>query len=174
MIYDIDAELLMEAMSFYKKLGYVPCSCPMIVDEDVINYTLPVGRKALNHIDDGFYVGSAEQGFLQMIKENNIRHDKMMFITPCQRDEDILDESHLIVFMKVELISLSKPIIQDVLSFYKFKNYNVDVVMTDVGYDLEINNIEVGSFGVNSFKNVEYNYGTGLALPRLNFALSVE
>jgi hypothetical protein len=37
-------------------------------------------------------------------------------------------------------------------------------------YDIEINGIEVGSYGIRSVDDVQYIYGTGLALPRYSTA----
>ena len=173
MSYNIDANLLMNAMNFYSNLGYKPCKCPTLVDEDIISHTLPENRKPLHHIDGKFYVGSAEQSFLQKIKEGEMLYDKMMFITPCQRDEDVLDESHLEVFLKVELINLVSPVLMDVESFYKSIGYDISIVKTSCGYDIELNNVEIGSFGSNSYLGVNYFYGTGIAFPRIEYAMEV-
>ena len=170
MSYNIDANLLMKAMSFYNNLGYKPCKCSLLVDEDVILHTLPENRKPLHHIYGKFYVGSAEQSFLQKIKDGEVLYDKMMFITPCQRDEEVLDESHLEMFLKVELISLVSPVLKDVESFYKSVGYDVNIVKTSCGEDIELNNVEIGSFGSNEYLGVNYFYGTGIALPRIEYA----
>ena len=173
MSYNIDTNLLMTAMNFYSDLGYKPCKCSILVDEDVISHTLPENRKPLHHIDGKFYVGSAEQSFLQKIKGGEILCDKMMFITPCQRDEDVLDESHLEVFLKVELINLISPVLMDVESFYKNIGYDISIVKTSCGYDIELNNTEIGSFGSNSYLGINYFYGTGIAFPRIEYASEV-
>lgn len=173
MIYNIDANLLFEVMGFYKSLDYKLCSCPLVVDKDVSDFTKPQDRGALHHIGGKYFVGSAEQGFLQMIKDNDNLNKNMLFITPCHRDEDVKDESHLEIFIKVELISLVKNPIEDVIKMYNIiLNTNPEIVKTKDGCDLEINNIEVGSYGKNSYLGVEYYYGTGLALPRLEYALN--
>lgn len=174
MSYNIDANLLMKAMSFYNNLGYKPCKCSLLVDEDVILHTLPENRKPLHHIDGKFYVGSAEQSFLQKIKDGEVLYDKMMFITPCQRDEEVLDESHLEMFLKVELVSLVSPVLKDVESFYKSVGYDVNIVKTPCGEDVELNNVEIGSFGSNEYLGVNYFYGTGVAFPRIEYANKTE
>ena len=172
--YNVSSQQLMDSMNYYSSIGYVPMECSMLVDEDVIKHTLPEGKMALEHRDGLYYVGSAEQSFLQLVKNKESLCDKMMFITPCHRDEDIIDASHLNIFMKVELINLVENPIEDVINFYK-KMLKVDVVKhfdKDVT-DLMLNGFEVGSYGEGVYRNQLYYYGTGIAFPRIRYALSL-
>lgn len=175
----MDANLLYQAMTFYKDRGYSFIAAPYIVDKDVVGFTLPEDREAYPHSDYGFYVGSAEQSIYQLIKDGVDLPSKCLVITPCQRDEFILDESHLEIFLKIELISFDmgfdhRSIRDDVLDFYKSLNVdNVSTIVQDdnVSYDININDVEVGSYGYRWFNDVLVSYGTGLALPRFEYAV---
>ena len=145
----------------------------MLVDEDIVKLTLPEGRQAKEHLGK-FYVGSAEQSFYQLIKDGFVPKGNYMMLTPCQRDEDI-DEGHLEIFLKLELVSVTKThqnIAQDVFDFYTKMGEKVEVVSSNYsrGCDLEIGGIEVGSFGSRMFGDYCVSYGTGLALPRFTQA----
>lgn len=174
--FDINIKLLHLALNFYERLGYRHLSAPMLVDKDVVEYTLPEGCIAKEHVDGKYYVGSAEQSFLQLIKDGeSFTTNKFMMITPCQRDEKILDDQHLEIFLKIELISLNPvdDVLEDVRSFLRtITNLDIDIMNTGNGSrDLYINNIEVGSFGFNTYNGIKYQYGTGIALPRLTQSL---
>ena len=172
-MYDIDLKVLYEAINHYKNLGYKMIPAPLLVDEDIVSLTLPEGRKAKEHVDGLFYVGSAEQSAYQLYKDGSLGLGKYMLLTPCQRYEDVLDETHLEIFLKLELISLGgeySSILNDVLSFYN--NDKCVVVNTSQGEDININDIEVGSFGSRIFMGKNFCFGTGIALPRYTQAIN--
>jgi hypothetical protein len=50
-------------------------------------------------------------------------------------------------------------------------NSSVDIVATDEGYDININGIEVGSYGFREIGDFMWVYGTGLAEPRFSQAV---
>lgn len=167
----IDTELLMKAMSFYQGLGYKPIPAPMLVDKDIVELTLPKGNEAREHLGK-YYVGSAEQSFYQLIKNGMKPDGSYMMITPCERDE-VEDELHLGIFIKVELVSTVKSkedILRDVADFLYDSYIGHNIVETENGFDLEVNNIEVGSYGTNTYLGYDINYGTGVAFPRLTQA----
>lgn len=172
---DIDCSLLLEAMQYYKKLGYTPLSCPMLVDRDIIDITLPEGKVA-RECNGKYYVGSAEQSFYQMIKDGFRPEGKYMLITPCERDE-VEDEYHFGIFLKVELVSNKvsyQSILEDALSFYRHKRFDVKVVREGLGKDILIGGIEVGSFGSRCYLGESISFGTGLALPRISQTIEKE
>ena len=170
-MFNIDLPLLYRALNYYKSIGYEMLSVPYLVDEDIVNITLPKGRLAKEH-NGLFYVGSAEQSAYQLFKSGDLNSEKFMMITPCQRYEEILDDSHLEIFLKIELMSTGgdyDKIIVDVLSFYD--NDKCVVINTEKGKDIEINRVEVGSFGSREFLGNKFSFGTGLALPRYTQSL---
>ena len=170
-MYNIDAGLLGTAMNYYMMRGYKPLSAPMLVDKDIVEITLPEGKKAKQHLDK-FYVGSAEQSFYQLVKQGFKPEGSYMMLTPCQRDE-IPSESNLEIFLKLELISMDKAafiIAKDACDLYTILGSEVKAVITEdfSCLDLEIGGVEVGSYGSRIFNGMVINYGTGLALPRFS------
>lgn len=160
-----------EGLLSYLKRGYEPLSAPMLVDKDIVEVTLPEGKKAKQHLDK-FYVGSAEQSFYQLLKEGFQPEGSYMMLTPCQRDE-IPSERNLEVFLKLELISMDRTafnIDKDAYDLYTILGSKVKTVVTE-GFsclDLEVGGVEVGSYGSRIFNGMVNNYGTGLALPRFS------
>lgn len=161
-------------------MGYEPISVPYIVDLDIVKFTLPKDRVAWEHGDFGYYVGSAEQSIYQMIKDGVELPNKMMAITPCQRDE-VVDESHLEIFLKIELVSLDHKhtfinIMHDVLKYIHYSGLDYGHELTNVlqddqiSYDINLNGIEIGSYGCRTYNDIVVHYGTGLALPRFEYA----
>ena len=172
-IYNIDIGLINFAYLHYLNRGYKPLSAPMIVDKDVVEITLPEGRVSKEHLGK-FYVGSAEQSFYQLLKDGLVPDGSYMMITPCHRDE-VNDETHLDIFLKIELVSVNKTyvnIAQDAFDLYKFLGEDVEtkIIEESRGIDLEIDGVEVGSFGFRAVSGYVVNYGTGLALPRFSQA----
>lgn len=171
-MYDIDCGMLVRAMKYYESLGYEPLSAPMLVDKDIVELTLPKGKTPREHLGR-YYVGSAEQSFYQLMKDGFKPDGDYMMITPCERDE-VEDELHLGIFLKLELVSTKKSdlkLMQDVSNFLCEENIGHRIEETEFGYDLISNGIEVGSYGYNSYKGVLVTYGTGLALPRISQAI---
>lgn len=175
----ISTEKIFEAISYYKSLGYKLIDVPMCVDIDVINQTLPPNCIPFKHQDKA-YVGSAEQSFIQLHKDKKIKNGKYMALTPCVRDEDIIDETHFTTFLKLELINIgtknSISILRDAELF--FKNYlKVEIKETNESinsFDINDckNNIELGSYGIRKMiDGTFYSYGTGISEPRLSYVL---
>lgn len=170
-MFNIDIGLINFAYMYYLMRGYKPLSAPMLVDEDIVNLTLPVGKTGKKHLDK-FYVGSAEQSFYQLLKEGLEPVGSYMMITPCQRDE-VPSEKNLEIFLKLELVSVNKTaqnIARDAYDFFTSLGSEVETVIVDEfgALDLEIGGVEVGSYGSRFFDDKLISYGTGLALPRFS------
>lgn len=183
-MFNINAKLIYMAMDFYQDLGYELISVPYIVDKDIVDFTIPNDRNAHNHGNFGYYVGSAEQSIYQIIRNGGDLPKKCLAITPCCRDESILDESHQEVFLKIELISFDLgyshiSIMNDVLKFIHYNGldngHELTTVIQDdnMSYDINMNGVEIGSYGYRWFDDILVSYGTGLALPRFEYSLSV-
>lgn len=174
----INATLLYSAMAFFKGRGYQFITVPMLVDEDIVKLTLPPNRIPKFHADK-CYVGSAEQSIYQLIKEGKDLPPKILAITPCQRDEETLDDLHQEIFLKIELACTDNTmsyhdIANDVMYFYSQftdKAKIIDFTDFDNSCDIEINSIEVGSYGQREYMGRSINFGTGLALPRFTQAI---
>ena len=175
---NISATLIYSAMSFFKDKGYRFITVPMLVDEDVVNLTLPSDCSAKFHLDK-CYVGSAEQYIYQLIKEGKDLPSKVLAITPCQRDDGI-DEFHQEIFLKIELACTDNTVTYhdiaiDVMEYYNTLTDNakyVDFTDFDNTCDIEINGVEVGSYGMREYNGRIIHFGTGLALPRFLQAIN--
>lgn len=176
----ISTKLIQEALNFYEKKGYLLQDVPMVVDKEVSDITKPGHVQDLDH-NEKVYVGSAEQGFLQMYKDGLLKDfGKYMAITPCFRNEHSLNETHFLMFLKVELMIISdtpkwslEQILKDANDY--FSSYSNQVKRENISnseIDLMLNDIEIGSYGIRAFNNNEkYVYGTGLAEPRFSYAM---
>lgn len=148
----IDWQLLSQANSFYKNYGFIQVETPFAIPNYYHSFTKPHNNQSFVLDKDMFsnepheLVGSAEQGFIYLLLNDLISNNKLQSITPCFRFDDY-DQFHQPWFLKLELFHLSE---------------NID--------DLEINNIEIGSYGFRHINNLTFIYGTGLALPRFSLA----
>lgn len=179
--YPIDWQLLNNALYYFQNNGYKYIEVPWIVHESVVRLTLPKDHEPLEIKNRGSLIGSAEQGFLSLVIENKLPLGKYVSCSPCFRNEPILDKYHQIQFMKVELYddeNVNKDTIWDMIenveSFLIEYVHNIrrqDIVKKFVSFneiDIELNGIEIGSYGVRSINGHNWIYGTGLALPRFS------
>lgn len=170
--------LLVEAIQHYEALLFKMIDVPYVVDYDVSAATKPDRAKDLIHNGQKVYVGSGEQSFIQLMKEGTLKEGRFMCLTPCYRDEPLLDDLHLRMFLKLELISLSKNlfeelkgIIQAAYTFFSKYSDNLEIIQVDeFQYDILNRGIEIGSYGIRECVWGEFVYGTGLALPRWDYS----
>jgi len=182
MIPKIDWILLGKAFLYYQQIGYKYIETPWSVNASAINVTLPKNacgyglwhpKKELSYL-----VGSAEQGFIEMMIDGKIKNgDKLCSITPCFRD-DKEDDIHFKYFMKLELIIIGEDntqlVLNDAAKFFNlFTSEVISEVKTNDGKDLELNEIEIGSYGYRVYDKFSWTYGTGLALPRFSQASKI-
>jgi aspartyl/asparaginyl-tRNA synthetase len=172
----IDYKILSNGVEYYKELGYKEVEVPWIVDFKSYDATDPRLFRQYFTLD-GYLVASGEQGFINLMEDENFK-GKAFCVTPCFRDEDVLDETHQKYFMKLELIDTNvslenlNTMKSDALNFFK-KFTEAQVVKTeDRGehtFDIidKRTGIELGSYGIRKIRNISWIYGTGVALPRL-------
>lgn len=178
----IDGNKIARAFEFYSKyFKLIPV--PMCVDGSSILQSVPPERRnmisPLTHTMKSFYVGSAEQSFLFLQQQGLLDKGNYMAITPCQRFE-FEDDLHYSIFIKIELIMIGERnpdiILNIAKDFFSYYDKSLEIVPSgnkDKERDIIINNIEVGSYGIwNTEDNMPYCYGTGIAEPRLTYALS--
>lgn len=173
---NIDTNIILKALAYYQSIGYELVSVPYLVEPKYSKATSPDGRVDLEH-NGKVYVASAEQGFLQMLDKGLIpKHPKKYCaITPCYRDEDILNDTHYNIFLKIELFGLYDNFYQsmmcEAMSFMHkngvaTKTERVDVNQIDL---ISVNSgVELGSYGRRLWEGISYDYGTGLAEPRFS------
>lgn len=178
----INTDLIASALQFYKK-DFKLISVPMCVGFESILHTLPKGRIPLlrdntdSPQEDTYYVGSAEQGFIEMHSQGKLWNGYYAALTPCQRNEQE-DESHYTIFLKLELIIVGQHALPEMLTYVKTfleqEDFDWVVVPSDCKdneVDIEVNGVEVGSYGINVMPDgTPYTYGTGIAEPRLSYA----
>jgi hypothetical protein len=185
----IDYRKIANAIDHYKKYGFELINVPWCVTEEANRATLP------DHLPRvvtpwGDLVGSAEQSFIDMMIDSLMPYGRYMAVTPCFRYEKEYSELSRPYFMKLELIvyrsdhhwsNVSKTfdntqefMIEAALAFFRSYITCEVVSMNDGSHDIiSSNGIELGSYGVRSYKNYTWIYGTGLAEPRLSAACDV-
>jgi seryl-tRNA synthetase len=173
----IDYNRLSRSLEYYEKIGYKRVESPWTVTKSISDITKPEGATDWTILEKNkVLVASGEQSFLYMYLKGFLPKGKFQTITPCFRDEPF-DELHTKYFMKNELIitdniseeNLNK-IINDAKTFLENElNNKIDIIQTNIGYDLEINDMEVGSYGIRSSGYLDWIYGTGLAEPRATY-----
>lgn len=170
----IDYARLDRSLQFYESKGFNRIELPWTVTKEISNITKPQGKTDWEIVGKNkVLVASGEQSFLYLYLKGFLPKGKFMGITPCFRDE-VFDKTHTKYFVKNELIITNKinevsliEVIDKCKEFFeKESGQNVDVVKTDIGYDIELNGVEIGSYGIRSCEYLDWIYATGLAEPR--------
>lgn len=170
----MDYRKLATALDHYEARGYEYLEMPWVVSNETVATTLPQGREATS-VQYGDLVGSGEQSFIEMLRRGETIL-KACCITPCFRMEETYDELHFPYFMKMELINTdatNENLQQMIADAYEFHNKYVEVNIIETEpntYDLvdkELR-IELGSYGIRKVDDLQFVYGTGVALPRLD------
>lgn len=181
----MELELITFAETFYRSRRYQKIDVPWAIDTDTMDITRPAGRQMVD-LFGGKLVASAEQSYLQLIKEHKIAPGKYVATTPCFRD-DQEDELHQHYFLKTELIHVDfenkldqndlELMIDDAFQFFSLF-LPVKKQPTEIGYDIvdEKLGVELGSYGIRSHTfsadhEAQWVYGTGIALPRLTYVI---
>ena len=181
----IDWAMLTHAMAHYQGLGFKQVEVPWCVPESLNIATKPHTNRSFVQTLDMFenqpheLVGSAEQGFQYCIQQGKLQPGKYWSISPCFRFDDF-DALHLPWFIKLELCHiLDENQDKQTALFHMvsqcaalFDRIGSECAVVPIGdtYDIEVNGIEVGSYGIREVSNKQYIYGTGLALPRFSIA----
>jgi hypothetical protein len=175
----VNYEILGQAISYYKSLGYQYIDVDWSASIEAIDITKPVAIKGpLVNVGPNFLVASAEQSLLDRILKNNLTSGKYVTCTPCFRLGEY-DEIHVPYFMKVELMDYQNKtkneeviyeIIKDAQGFYTQHLNEVKIKEYPETIDLEYQGIELGSYGLRYHKDIGYwVFGTGCAEPRLSY-----
>ena len=170
----IDYGMIQLARSFYEAFGYKSVTVPWLISEETMNITRPVGSRLFETFA-GCCVASGEQSFLEVRKK--LKPGKYQCVTPCFRDEQVHDELHLQYFIKLELIHVlaegEEPDVKEMVNMcLRFFRYGpcAAAVKTAEGFDITINDIEVGSYGFREHDGFRWVFGTGIAEPRFTQA----
>lgn len=172
---NIDYRKVAAALDYYWRLGYEYIDVPWLVSSKSMAITSPPDAKLFETFA-GCCVASGEQSLLEM-RGQLIPGKRYVCATPCYRD-DPPDKLHRQTFFKVELMTAQPEnaeyelveTLEAAAGF--FRQYGRPVRKSAPGgIDLEINGVEVGSYGIRSYKDFRWVYGTGCAEPRLSQAL---
>lgn len=176
----IDYGKIARAISYYCSKGYKYIEVPWFASQESIDVTRPADARYFNTFA-GMLVASGEQSFLEIRKDLEA-DQKYVCATPCFRDENYSD-IHQIHFFKVELI-VARPkhpewslfqMIEDAEGFFKDNCHqsqrDIKRVPTEIGIDINLGKIELGSYGIREHQGFKWVYGTGCAEPRLSQAI---
>lgn len=172
----IDYAKIASGQDYYTKLGYEEIAVPWIISFEPYNATRPPHRKEFYCLD-GYLNASGEQSFLELMIQG-VSLTKHYCITPCFRDEPVIDATHHRSFIKLELINTDatqenlKQMIADAVTFFS-RYTSVQVIATNnegTAFDIidSHHHIELGSYGIRTYNEYTWIYGTGIALPRLD------
>ena len=141
----------------------------------------------------GALLASGEQAFLQMEAEDRLsEEERFVGWTPCFRDEAVFDATHHLYFMKTELFIKVDPhqaeqevqrLVTGSMEFFAaelraaglghFAHDHLQKIACDeLQWDIELNGVELGSYGYREHFGVTYAYGTACAEPRFSQALA--
>lgn len=169
----IDYGLLQRSIDYYNSKGFKYIELPWTVSPKVDDITRPLDRIPfeLKH-NDKRLVASGEQSFLYLYLKGFLPLGTFCGITPCFRNESF-DFLHSKYFMKNELIKTNEVnitalegIVDIAMNFYKKFIPDAKVVKTEFGYDIEVNDKELGSYGIRECEFLKWIYGTACAEPR--------
>ena len=192
---------VLEAVEYYRKLNYTFVDVPWTVSAEALCITKPPSiplygcPSYTSGGENQQIVASAEQSFLEQQLEYQRKwsgaHDygKYVALTPCFRNEPVIDNLHQPYFLKSELINWKNlterslhSMIADAYGFFT-QFLTVDVVENrepgagELAFDIvsRRGRIELGSYGIRQHEKVgKWVYGTGCAEPRLSYALDTE
>jgi len=184
----INYKNITDSQDLYSKLGYQNIEIPWYVTKPIMEITRPDGVDKNDYYlekNNKVLVASGEQSFLYLMVKGLLPEGYYQGVTPCFRFEEI-DALHRKTFIKNELIYASydikngletelDKIINDAKTFFDLKlKDNVDIVEVTqsnsiINFDLMYNGHELGSYGIRSYMNMKWVYGTGCAEPRLSF-----
>lgn len=183
----IDYGRIGAAIRYYSDLGYKYVEVPWAVPGWAINVTAPACSKPML-APGSVLIGSAEQAFIYLEESGQLEKGKFVACSPCFRRGDDRSEFHQQTFMKVELyandrtdIIAVQKMIEDARNFAQDQaadtDYRINVVATNdftsiFSYDINLNDIEIGSYGSREHGALQWVYGTGVAEPRFSMAKS--
>lgn len=175
----INYKNIYEGIEHYKRLGYNYIEVPWLVSKESLDVTRPPEARYFDTFM-GQLVASGEQSFIE-IRKDLCPGRKYQCVTPCFRDEKY-DSTHHPSFLKLELIlplwkgdneaEAVDLVLKDAYNFFRrYASYEGApvTVKTDIGFDINMLGIEVGSYGYREYDGFRWVYGTGVAEPRLSY-----
>lgn len=195
---DINWKRLSQAVPLYTALGYEYREVPWLVSSAADESTKPDNGASIvaweestdryGHMvmrESGCLPASGEQSFVQLLFDG-LKPGRYQCITPCFRVERRYTELTRPWFMKLELIEVApagialgdvEEVANDALTVMRQFAAKDTITARSTGpnsLDLDVNGIEVGSYGARQYNRGEFQwiYGTGLAEPRFSEAMA--
>jgi hypothetical protein len=187
-VHKIRWDLLSEVISkFEKALGYQYVEVPWAVPARAIRSTFG-GRIQPVLGSDLYAVGSGEQSFVELQLQGKLPPGRYITMTPCFREEMQHSDITRPHFMKAELY-ITEGITEDTprelatmcMRMYRQMLMNemrsdgisdrlieLKATKTDEGWDVMLDGVELGSYGMRTYEGVTWVYGTALAEPRFS------
>lgn len=181
----IDYSILAYAQAFYSSHGYKYIEVPWLVSKEINDITMPDGvlpYRVIKGEKEKRFIASGEQGFLYLLSKGHLpKGFAYQTTTPCMRNDNF-DQTHSKYFMKNELIFLLTPkssadeklteMINHAMKFFsnvgELNPNDLSLVPTALGYDINYNGVELGSYGKRQSLMGDWIYGTGVAEPRFS------
>ena len=185
----IDYQKIHSSFLFYESKGFLNIETPWTVTESISGITKPPAVKdfKLVHDDNKVLVASGEQGFLYMYNKGFLPLGRFQTTTPCFRKE-AFGPFHTKYFVKTELIDTKDVSVSNLETIVDIAlgnfirlatKYSEKFAVIDTTYslgypsfDIELNGIEVGSYGIRGCEFLNWVYGTGIAEPRFTKVLN--
>lgn len=178
----INYTIIDKSINYYSAFNFNRIETPWYVSQGVANITKPheVEETFLLNHNNKRLVASGEQGFLYLYLKGFLPKGMFQTITPCFRFESH-DETHTKTFIKNELICTDNVSLDQLevivnICFNFFKSVGFDkklkVIKTDIGFDINYQEIELGSYGIRETSFLRYIYATGVSEPRTSFTLN--
>jgi hypothetical protein len=184
--------MLHKAIEAWRAQGFRYVDLPWMVPKEFSDATRPPECRDLRTLY-GSFVASGEQSFLQLWDAGQLSGARgYVGWTPCLRDEK-LDALHQHGFMKAEWFvplvgehphdwaAVLPQLVTTQVEIFKLVAHECGevsqgalevVALGPEQVDIELNGVEIGSYGRREFRGRYYLYGTALALPRFTSAMA--
>lgn len=174
----INYQHIQESIEYFNDFQRI--EVPWTVTKEIADITAPENCEHFSIKEKNkVLVASGEQGFLYLYLKGFLPEGKFQAVTPCFRN-DSFDKAHTKYFIKNELICTDNVtfhclslLAAEALGFFQRKSSTARLVKTEEGFDITINGIEVGSYGIRHCEYLSWIYGTACAEPRLTQALKM-
>ncbi len=179
----IDYSIINDSLKYYTSIGYNRIEVPWVVSKPISDLTRPKSVHGYDVVKNGktkTFIGSGEQGFLYLIAKSHLPPGKYVTTTPCMRD-DTFDETHTKYFMKTELIHVGKfktneirnaevyRMMDNAKAFFKrHTSGTLENSLDEDSVDINLDGIEIGSYGFRTCMFTDWIFGTGVAEPRFS------
>lgn len=171
-----------DAISYYTDIGYEYVEVPWVVPMWAIEATCPTPETVPLIFDRGL-VGSAEQSFIFLDSTGSLPKGKYVACSPCFRVGDNDGYLHQSEFMKVELFSniivdryALDEMVMEAMEFFRQQLTRRPYALARADEDrhmadINLNGIEIGSYGLRELNDLRWVYGTAVAEPRFSMAM---